>query len=151
MKNLTPNFIRSSAWVLSALALVTLADYLWDGFHDSKWWTIGYISSLAIPFVIFPVVVWFMFVPKRMAYSDEEIVIQRWFTPGCKLPWSTLDYYGTGENVFVLQFAGRQSFQIFASAFPRGEWRVFSAFLKKRYPEKRASGNIAGKLFKWGK
>jgi hypothetical protein len=92
-----------------------------------------------------------MFVPKKMAYSETEFVLEKWLTRDCKLPWSELEYYGDGEGVFMIQFKGRQAFQIFGLAFPRNDWKEFIAYLSNQHPDKKASGNVSGRLFRWGK
>jgi hypothetical protein len=151
MQLLTPSFFRSSTKVLIGLLAITVAGYLWDGYHDKNWWGAGYIESLSIPFVIAPVLVWFIFVPRRLEYSDSEFVIDRRFTSICSLPWSQLCYYGKGNNVFMIQFEGRQAFQFFAGAFSKSEWAAFLAFLSDRFPDKKASGYIGARMFRWGK
>jgi hypothetical protein len=65
------------------------------------------------------------------------------------LPWTQLYAYGTGENVFLLQFTGVSTFQIFAGAFPREEWRAFQSFLTTNYPDKKASFWFGPKEIRW--
>jgi hypothetical protein len=151
MKNLVPSFAKSGAKVLLLLFVFFLGAYLWDGFHDHKWWAPEYIASLAIPFTVAPIVIWFMFVPRRLAYSETEFVLENWPATRCQLAWSQLKYYGPGEGVFMIQFEGRQAFQILGAAFPSSDWREFVDFLSNRYPEKKASGTIGSSLFRWRK
>jgi hypothetical protein len=151
MHILNASFVRAFTKTLTTLLVVSSAAYLWDGYYDGKWWDVGYIESLSIPLVIFPVIVWFMFVPKRLEYSESDFVIDRRFAKICTLPWSQLRYYGPGNNVFMIQFEGRQAFQLFAGAYGRSEWAAFLAFLSNRFPHQRASGYLGARMFKWRK
>jgi hypothetical protein len=79
-----------------------------------------------------------MFVPRRIQWSATEFQIQHRFGRGHSLPWTQLHAYGCGNNVFLLQFAEVSTFQIFAGAFSRREWRAFRSFLTTHYPGKKA-------------
>jgi hypothetical protein len=131
------------------LALVTAFGYFWQGYRENHWWTRDYMLSLLIPFSIAPLVVWFMFVPSRLEFSDSEFTIQFPFRPLHTLNWSDLQYYGFGENVLMIQFAGVGTFQIFPQAFRRGEWRMLKNFLATTFPDKKASGYFGDRMFKW--
>jgi hypothetical protein len=132
-----------------ALALVTAFAYFWQGYRENHWWTRDYMLSLLIPFSIAPLVVWFMFVPSRLEFSDSEFTIQFPFRPLHTLNWSDLQYYGFGENVFMIQFAGVGTFQIFPQAFRRGDWRMLKNFLGSTFPDRKASGYFGDRMFKW--
>jgi len=133
------------------VAAVTLIAYFWSGCFDHKWWTFDYILSLGIPFSIAPIAVWFMFVPKKLEYSETEFSIGRRFTGSCNLRWSELKYYGDGNNVFMIQFRDRPAYQIFAAAYSRDQWKQLVQFLSDRFPEKKASGYVGPFMFKWRK
>lgn len=86
-----------------------------------------------------PIFVCLMFVPRCISWSATEFHIQPRFGALQTLPWNRLYAYGNAYNVFLLQFTGVKTFQIFAAAFPRDEWRVFRSFLKTNFPAKKAS------------
>ena len=151
MRQLTPSFLRSSMKVGIGVALVFLAEYVRSGYFDHKWWSADYIWSCAIPVSLAPVIIWFMFVPRRLEYSESEFSITNRMARDFNAPWSRLQYYGPGNNVFMIQFEGRQAFQIFAFAFPKEEWNEFALFLTDRFPNKKATGSIFGRLFRWKK
>jgi hypothetical protein len=146
---LRPSFVRCAAWVTFVLALLAVATYFWQGYHEDHWWTRDYMLSLLIPFGIAPLIVWFLFVPSRLEFSDSEFTIQFPFRPLHTLDWSDLKYYGSGENVFMIQFASVGTFQIFSQAFRRGEWRMLKNFLSSTFPDRKASGYFGDRMFKW--
>lgn len=146
---LQPSFIRSSTTVLIAIVGVTALSYVWQGYHQHHWWTRGYMLSLVVPVVLGPVAVWLMFVPRRLEFTETDFTIQFYLRRLHTLPWDELKYYGRGNNVFMLQFVGQEAFQIFSSAFPKGQWRLLTNFLSNRYPDRKASGYIGNLMFKW--
>jgi hypothetical protein len=79
-----------------------------------------------------------MFVPRRIQWSATEFQIQPRFGRAKTLPWTQLYAYGSANNVFLLQFSDVSTFQIFAGAFPRDEWRAFRSFLMTNHPDKKA-------------
>ncbi len=105
--------------------------------------------SLLIPSVIILAVVWFMFVPSQLEFSDGQFTIKFPFRQVHTLSWSDLKYYGAGRNVFMIQFAGIGTFQIFPQAFPPNEWLMLKNFLSSAFPDKKASGHIGARMFKW--
>jgi len=119
------------------MLVLTLIAYFWQGYRENKWWTQDYILTMVIPFAVVPVVVWFMFVPSLFEFSDSEITIKFPFRRVHILPWSDLQHYGAGPNVFMIQFAGAGTFQMFAQAFPGAEWRTLTNFLSTRFPERK--------------
>jgi hypothetical protein len=146
---LRPSFLRCAAWVTLALAVVTVLAYFWQGYRENHWWTHGYMLSLLIPFGIALLIVWFMFVPSRLEFSDREFTIKFPFRPLHTLNWSDLQYYGSGENVFMIQFASVGTFQIFPQAFRRSEWRMLKNFLITTFPDRKASGYFGDRMFRW--
>ena len=146
---LQSSFLRSTIAVLTAIVGVALVSYLWQGYHQHHWWTREYILSLMIPAVIAPLAVWLMFVPRRLEFSDTVFTIQFYLRCAHTLKWEGLKYYGRGNNVFILQFAGKKSFQIFSHSFPKAQWQLLANFLANRYPERKASGWIGPFGFKW--
>ena len=145
---LRPSFLRCATWVILALAVVTGLAYFWQGYRENHWWTRDYMLSLLIPFSIAPLVVWFMFVPSRLEFNDSEFTIQFPFRPLHTLNWSDLQYYGFGENVFMIQFASVGTFQIFPQAFRRGEWSMLKNFLATTFPDRKATGSFGDRMFK---
>ena len=151
MKTLNPSFIRSTCVVVFWLMVTTAVFYSWQGYFEHKWWKVDYLLSLLIPFAIAPIAVWFMFVPRLLAYSETEFGIHPLMSGQQTFPWSELKYYGRGNNVFMIQFEGKQAFQIFAMAYPKREWSDFLAFLKTNFPERKASGSVGPWMFKLGR
>ena len=146
---LRPSFLRCAAWVTLALVMVSVVGYFWQGYRENHWWTHGYMLSLLIPFGIAPLIVWFMFVPSRLEFSDSEFIIQFPFRRRHTLNWSDLQYYDSGENVFMIQFTSVGTFQIFPQAFRRSEWRMLKNFLVTTFPDRKASGYFGDRMFKW--
>lgn len=149
--HLKPSFLRSSCAVLIAIAAVSVLPYLWQGYYEHHWWSRGYMLSLLVPAVFCVFAVWLMFVPVRLEFDDTHFTIQLPLRRPHTLPWEELKYYGPGQNVFMIQFAGREAFQIFARAFPRDQWRLLTNFLSDRFPDCKASGWIGPFMFKWRK
>ncbi|HVF71725.1 MAG TPA: hypothetical protein VM940_08955 [Chthoniobacterales bacterium] len=147
--HLRPSFLRSTASVTLALAALAVATYFWQGYRENHWWTHRYMLSLLIPFGIAPLMVWFMFVPARLEFSDKDFTIRFPFRPLHTLDWSDLQHYGSGPNVFMIQFAGVGTFQIFPQAFRRSEWRMLKSFLSTTFPDRKASGYFGDRMFKW--
>jgi hypothetical protein len=133
------------------MLLVTIAGYFWQGYHDGVWWSLGYMESMMIPFTICPVILWFMLVPSLIAYSKEEFRIDTLFNVSNTISWSELIHYGNGENVFMLQFENKRTFQISAMAYSKTQWDEFISFLETNFPEKKATGYIGPWMFKWRK
>jgi hypothetical protein len=130
------------------LALAVIA-YFWQGYRENHWWTRDYILTMLIPFVIVPLAVWLMFVPSQLEFSDSQITIKFPFRPLHTFSWSDLHYYGAGPNVFMIQFAGVGTFQIFPQAYRRSDWRMLKNFLSSTFPDKKASAYIGDRMFKW--
>ena len=101
---LRPSFLRCVTWVALAMGVVTGVAYFSQGYRENHWWTGDYTLYLLIPFSIGPLLIWFMFVPSRLEFSDSEFTIKFPFRPLHKLNWSDLRYYGSGENGFLFQF-----------------------------------------------
>lgn len=145
---LRPSFIRCAFAVAVSLLFVSAIAYFLDRYQETNW-PREYMLTLLIPFAIAPTLVWFMFVPKRLEFSETQFTIQFPFRPLHTLDWSDLEYYGAGENVFMIQFASIGTFQIFGQAFRRNDWRLLRNFLRSTFPDKRASGSIGDWMFKW--
>ncbi len=96
--------------------------------------------SLSIPFVLMIIAIWFGFVPRLLEYDEHAITIHSWWMGRHTYQWQDLKYFGSGFNVFLLQFGSKQAFQILAQAYPKKDWREFICFLKQTFPNKRASG-----------
>jgi hypothetical protein len=115
-----------------------------QGFGQGKWWTLDYIYSLGIPVVLSPVIVWFMFVPRRIEYSDTQITISTLLGTQT-YAWSDLYCYGTGRGVYKIQFTGdSQPYQIFAGAYSDQEWSQLVALMNTRFPDRVQSGFSIG-------
>lgn len=138
LRTLTPNLSRTFVRVFLFLFLVIAVASVWQRFHDGHWWSANYFASLAIPLLLMPTFVCLMFVPRRIQWSATKFQIQPRFRRAQTLPWTQLYAYGSGNNVFLLKFTGDSTFQIFAGAFPREEWRAFQSFLTINHPDKKA-------------
>src|SRR5258708_5675117 len=113
---LVPGLWRSTMSVLTMLLLVSGACYLVQGYMTDEWWSTDYVASLLIPIALFPAIIWGAFVPKKLEFTDQTLTIQFFFRKSHILPWNTLTYWGSGHNVFVLQFSKNLSFQIYSQA-----------------------------------
>jgi hypothetical protein len=143
-----PSFWRVVLRVGSAVVVFSVIGYFLQGWQEHKWWSLGYIESMSIPVVIMPVAVWFMFVPSWFQYSEEEISLRTILRQGT-YAWDMLDAYGPGPNVFMLQFKGDSgAYQIFSGAYPRKEWQAFKKYLEIRFPERKCSFSIGGRLIR---
>ena len=148
MTRLEPSFLRVFLRVGTLVVAASVIGYLWQGIHEGKWWTLGYIASLAVPVVLMPVAVWFMFVPSFFEYSEEEISLRMLFREGT-YAWDMLDAYGPGRGVFMIQFKGDTgAYQILAGAYSRREWQAFRTLLETRFPDQRSSFSIGGRLIR---
>jgi len=146
---LHPSFSRCAIWVVAAILVLAVIVYFWQGYGEGDWWTRDYIFSMFIPVAIGPVAVWLMFVPSQLEFSESHIGIKFRFRPLYALSWSDLKYYGAGQSVFMIQFAGCGTFQIFPQAYSRGDWLLLRNFLLSTFPEKKASGYIGNQMSKW--
>jgi hypothetical protein len=92
-----------------------------------------------------------MFVPRCIQWSDSEFQIQPRFGAQRILPWTKLYAYGSSNQVFLLQFAGASTLQIFAAGFDPVQWRTFRAFLITNHPDKVASFWLGPKAIRRGR
>lgn len=135
---LVPSFFRAFFRVLAQLIGVMAFAAVIDHYQSGKWWGLDYLGSLLIPLTIFPVIVFVMFTPRRIEWSETEFRIQPRFGVKKSILWAQLYAYGNGNNVFMLQFEGLSTFQIFGGAFEPGQWKAFRIFLKNKYPDRKA-------------
>jgi len=141
-----PKFWRVALRVGATVIAVSIAGYFLQGWQQHGWWSLGYIESLSIPVAIMPVAVWFMFVPGWFEYSEDEISLRTLLRQGT-YSWDMLDAYGPGRGVFMIQFKGDSgAYQIFSGAYSRAEWQAFSSFLETRFPDRKTSFSIGGRL-----
>ena len=82
--------------------------------------------------------VWFMFVPVRLEFDRVELTIRYFFGRTRTIPWCELELYGSGNNVFMLQFESGHTFQIFPAAFSEQDLWELTNFLSMRCPECKA-------------
>jgi hypothetical protein len=133
--------------VAGAVALFIVLSQ-WQSFRQGHWPDIRAICSFSIPIVLAPILVWLMFVPRLLEYSDEEINLRTLLRKG-SYRWRMLDAYGPGRGVFMLQFTGDSgAYQIMSSAYSNEEWSTFRNFLETRFPDQRTSFSIGGKLIR---
>ena len=146
---LHPSFVRASASTLALLIAMSAVGYLWQGYHDGQWWSRGYTLSLLIPFAIMVLFISITWVPTRFEFSDTHLTVQFPFRSPETVPWDDLEYYGWLEGVYALQFRGAGKLTFYPQAFPRREWRLLKTFLRSTFPERKASGFIGTRFFKW--
>lgn len=138
-KTLIPSFSRVFVRIFLIVLFLIAIGAVSDRYRTGHWWSADYFASLAIPLFLSPACIWFMFVPRHIKWSAAEFQIQPRIRRGQTLPWTQLYSYGSGNNVFLLEFTGVSRFQIFAGAFNHDEWQNFRSFLTANYPEKKAS------------
>jgi hypothetical protein len=112
---------------------------------------LGYLESLSIPPALLIAFVWFAFVPTTFEYSDAGLTIRMPLRTQRTIGWEALKYYWYGRSVFCLEFDELATFQIFVQAFPKSEWKRFTAFLQSRFPDRKATGWIGSRGFKIGR
>jgi len=133
---------RSTVSVLRIMLIGTVAAYFYQGFVEHKWWSVGYVVSLAIPFAIVPTAVWFMFVPQCLEFDDLSLLVQPRFRSIRTLPWSEMIRWGKGEGgVFFIRF-GRQTVNILSSAYSPEQWTSLTEFLSAKFPDRKADGHV---------
>lgn len=108
------------------------------------------MASMTLPISLFILFAWFGFIPRVIAYSEESFLIDMLICGNKILPWSELKYYGQGNNVFMIQFNGTRTFQISKLAYSSDQWTDFVTFLQTNFPDKKATGSIGDRMFKWG-
>jgi hypothetical protein len=105
--------------------------------HDSTW-TMGYILSFSVPLVVLPLLVWFVFVPRVLEYSDAQIRIVTIFRDTVQ-SWGHVKSYGSSTGIFTLRFKHEfQGYQIWSRAYPKADWNRFIDFLETRLPERES-------------
>jgi len=140
---LQPSFFRCAPavaiefilWIIVVFAWHLLGDHASGGIARAM----AFTAIWLIPLPIFVIAVWFMFVPSELEFSSTELVVRSRMGRYQVLPWDGLRYYGHGNNVFMIEFEGMQTIQIFSFPHPRSEWRQLRSFLDIRYPHNKAS------------
>jgi hypothetical protein len=144
---LTPNFWRVAVRVGGVVALFIVLTQ-WQSFHQGHWPDPRTVCSFSIPIILAPILVWFLFVPRLLEYSKEEINLRLFLGEG-SYSWKSLEAYGPGRGVFMLQFTGHfGAYQILSSAYPSAEWSSFQNFLETQFPDKKRSFSIGGRLIR---
>jgi len=136
--DLAPSIPRAFVRVFFQCLLVAAVAAVSERYRNGHWWSPDYIASLAIPLLLMPTLVCLMFVPRRIQWSEREFLIQSRFGAPRSLPWTQLYAYGSGNNVFLLQFSGVATLQIFSGAFDPVQWKALQAFLATTHPDKKA-------------
>jgi hypothetical protein len=146
---LVPSFWRASGTVAVVWLMGCSASYFYQGYVEHKWWTLGYAESLLIPAAFLVAVVWIAFVPTFLEISDTSLRIKFHFRKHHDMPWSQLKYWGTAESVFMIQFGGRLTFQIFLRAYSSKQRIHFAEFFSSKFPKQKAGGWFGNRGFKW--
>ncbi|XHR29088.1 MAG: hypothetical protein ACFUZC_00700 [Chthoniobacteraceae bacterium] len=147
---LQPSFSRAFVRILAEIMLACAVGAVWERYRLGYWWSVDYMASLLILLLVFPVIVCVMFVPRRFDWCETELKIQLFLRREKVVPWNRLYAYGTGNNVFLLQFEGLSTFQIYAGAFKSAEWKEFRAYLTATYPRKKARFWLGPKAIRKG-
>jgi hypothetical protein len=147
LTRLRPSFLRTWAtFVIPVATLLVLAHLFHPRKDDLQ------ISGVAVFlgfWSLLPGIVWLFCVPRHLEFSEAELTIKPALGRLQTLDWTDLEYFGPANGVFLLQFYGRSPFMVFTLAFPRADWLQLKRFLYSQFPERVASGHIAGYLFKW--
>jgi hypothetical protein len=130
---LRPSSVRTAGTLLLAVGGVMAATAA--AATNEHWWSRA--VTLLVPVAICFVAVSFMFVPIRLKFTDRDFTIQYLLGRAHTLSWDDLEYYGPRNNVFMIQFSGRQAFQIFDAAFSRKQWFQLASFLSTQFPTAR--------------
>lgn len=80
-----------------------------------------------------------MFVPRELSYDSEGFSCRMLLQGTHSYAWEKLDAYGSGNNVFLLKFEGKQALQICSYGFKKAEWNELLLLLKSTFPEKKCS------------
>jgi hypothetical protein len=144
MTRLIPSFPRVAIRIGGKiLAVCVLAFFSLDYPHGRG----SHVSAAVffpIPIVLFPVAIWFGFVPRVLEYSEAQITLST-LVGTCTYPWGQLFCYGWGRGVFKIQFSdGRQPYRIYSGAYAKAEWARFVEQMKTRFPEREADGFSIG-------
>jgi hypothetical protein len=123
--------------------------YIWQGYREHQWWTLGYIVSLLIPFAVMVSFVYLMAVPSRLEFTDTHLIIRLPFRRPQNAAWDDLEYYGWLEGVYGLQFRTAGTVSFFPQALPKREWQMFKRFLHTTFPDRKASGFIGARFYRW--
>jgi hypothetical protein len=149
---LLPKFNRLLFWSLLWFGVACVLAYLHQGIQNNHWWSQTYILSLTIPYIAITSAIWFGTVPRLLEYNSEIITLHFWWTGPHTKRWEKLTYHGIGnQNLLLLQFGTDQAFPILPTAYSKKEWTELTTFLNTHYPEKKASGWIGMKGFRWKK
>ena|ERR1700730_6011644 len=142
---LRPSLLRTAATLLLAIGgCIAISSATGAG---ENWW--HRTVTLLVPVSIAVTILSIMFVPTRLEFTDTEFTIRFLWSRVRTIAWDELEYYGPGNNVFLIQFQGRQAFQIFSSAFPREQWHQFMSFLSTEFPDRKADGWFGPFGFRW--
>ncbi len=131
MTALRASFLCCCATVAGAMLLVTLVS---NWLHHAAFDPTLFDPTLAIPFTLAPIFVWFAFVPRLLEFSDSQLHVGFWLRPDCSFNWSDLQNFGPGRGLFVLRFGDAGSLSLFSQAYPSGEWAKLKTFLQNTYP-----------------
>ena len=129
------SFWTFSRYVLGVFGAVKIAGYLWQGWYQGRWWTVGYMCSLTIPIIAVALFIWFVFVPRNLELSEDRLTIQFPFRAPRELSWNDLRYWGSGaDGILLLQFKGWATYQLFLFALPIGPTPISGRFYRSPVP-----------------
>lgn len=94
------------------------------------------LICIAIPPAAVGSLIWFLFVPRRLEFSNTDITIKPALESLRTLGWDELEFFGPGRGLFILRFSGCSPFQISTLGFRRSEWRLLKRFLYDNFPDR---------------
>ena len=129
--------LRGFLMLLGSLITCSALAYFYQGYVQHLWWNDEYIVSLAIPFTLIAMVVWFGFVPGRMRYDDQGIELTSHLGRAKSLPFAQMKHWGLVDGLILLEFD--HLVQISRSFYLPSECEKFQAFLEHNFPERRTA------------
>jgi len=136
MVRLRPSLTRIFISIDSFILIVIVFGYFQQGYMDGKWWTMGYICSFSILLVVAPLLVWLIWVPRVLEYSESHIRVVTIWRESLE-PWNQVKSYGYGTGIFTLRFKHKfQGYQIWSEAYSDSDWGRFTDYLETCLPDR---------------
>ncbi len=121
--------------------------YLAQGLTHGNWWTAKKICSFAILIIIVPGIVWFLFVPRLLEFSETEITITTLWRKHT-YPWQELlAYNGHRGNGFWALYqiffdSDDTPHNIFLGAYSEEDVLKLNNFIITRFPKQAAASML---------
>jgi hypothetical protein len=132
---LRPSLTRIFISIDFFLLIAIVVGYFQQGYMDGIWWTTGYICSFSVALVVTPLLVWLIWVPRVLEYSQNHIRVVTILRESLQ-PWNHVKSYGYGTGIFTLRFKHEfQGYQIWSKAYSNSDWSQFTDYLENRLPD----------------